>query len=138
MANPLTYYERYLCVRAALQEAGLPSDAYSVVPFPINFPELYQYYVPLDAVFYLTIYDDWGRRKLELFQSIGLRAEVMWERSADEKGLNGSEVRRSMVQGRPWEDLVPGSVADLMKRWKIPQRLQSMGEAGSAPDVQFP
>jgi len=36
-------------VQAALIEAGLRSGEFTVVPFPINLPELYRYYVPLDV-----------------------------------------------------------------------------------------
>ena len=77
-ANPLTYFERYSIIRAVLLEAGLDHAEFSIVPFPINFPDLYHFYVPLDAVFYLTIYDDWGKRKLNLFQSLALKVEVLW------------------------------------------------------------
>ncbi len=122
--NPLTYFERYTMIRAALVEQGLSHDEFSVVPLPINMPELFKYYVPLDAVFYLTIYDDWGRRKLELFQSIGLRTEVMWQRSVAEKGISGAEVRTRMINGEPWEHLVPPSAVALMKQWDIAGRLR--------------
>ena len=43
--NPLTYFERYQLVRVALNEAGLNLNVFSVVPFPINSPEHYRYYV---------------------------------------------------------------------------------------------
>jgi hypothetical protein len=43
-------------VQAALIEAGLRSGEFTGVPFPVNLPELYHYYVPLDATFFLTIY----------------------------------------------------------------------------------
>ncbi len=56
----LKYYERYLLLKTALTEVGKLS---SIVHLPINMPELYQYYVPLDAIFFLTIYNDWGREK---------------------------------------------------------------------------
>ena len=71
-ANPLTYFERYLMIRDALPEAGLSEQEFSIVPFPVNRPELYRFYVPLDGTFFLTIYDDWGQRKREMFESAGL------------------------------------------------------------------
>ena len=40
IANPLTYYERYIMVEAALLEQGLISSEFSIVPFPINIPDL--------------------------------------------------------------------------------------------------
>ena len=67
LANPLTYFERYLMTQAALLEQGLSLTEFSIVPFPINVPELIKYYVPLDAIFFLTIYDDWGRQKKSFF-----------------------------------------------------------------------
>lgn len=126
-ANPLTYFERQAMVRAALLEAGTAASDFTVVPFPVSFPELYQYYVPLEALFFLTIYDAWGRRKREYFESLGLRIEVLWEVSPEEKGLSGTDVRRRMADGGDWEALVPPAVAVLARRWGLPARLAAAG-----------
>ena len=125
-ANPLTYFERYVMVRAVLEEAGIKSSRFSVVPFPINLPELYRHYVPLEALFFLTIYDDWGKRKLEYFKSLGLKTHVLREISRDQKGLSATDIRHLMMHGGPWEALVPPSVAYLMKKWDIPARLRKL------------
>ena len=132
MENPLTYFERYSMIRSALVEAGVSLSDFSVVPFPINVPELYRYYVPLRATFFLTIYDQWGRRKLEQFKALGLKTEVLWSRSSHEKGLSGAEVRRRMASGEAWEQLVPASVRDLMNLWKIPERIRKLTTTSSA------
>lgn len=124
LMNPLTYFERYTMIRAVLTGEGIDCADISIVPLPVNLPHLYRYYVPLDAVFYLTIYDAWGKRKLLHFQSLGLKTEVLWTRPPEEKGLRGSEIRRSMALGEAWEHRVPRATADLMKRWKIPERLR--------------
>lgn len=123
-ANPFTYYERFLMVRAALTEAGLGLEQFSVVPFPVNLPQLYRYYAPMDAVFFLTIYDGWGEKKLAMFLEMGLQTEILWRRSLEEKGLSGSEVRRRIVTGEAWQDLVPKSVAGLLLQWKAAERLR--------------
>ena len=125
-SNPLTFFERHTMIREALCEAGVALSEFTVVPFPINFPHLYGYYVPLDATFFLTIYDDWGRRKRARFEESGLRIEVLWERSAEDKGIEAGTVRRSMIEGAPWEHRVPPSTARLMKAWDIPGRLRRM------------
>lgn len=122
--NPLTYFERYLLLNAAMTEAGIPREEFSIVPFPINFPELYGYYVPLDAAFFVTIYDTWGKRKVELLQARGLHVEVMWERPPEHKGISASLVRKLMIADEPWEHLVPPSVAILLKKWEVPKRLR--------------
>ena len=131
LANPLTYYERYQLVRAALVEAGVAPADFSVVPLPINIPDRYPYYVPLDAVFFLSIYDDWGRRKKSYFESMGLKVHVLREVGVEEKGISGSAVRRRIAGDRSWENLVPASVGALLKAWRIPRRLKKLlHEAG--------
>lgn len=131
-ANPLTYYERYTMVRQVLREAELAENTFSTVPLPINFPERYRYYTPTDATYFMTIYDPWGRHKKQQFESLGLKTHVLWEKPAGEKGITATEVRRCMVQKLPWEHLVPGATARLMKLWRIPDRLRKLTDH---PDV---
>ncbi len=126
LANPLTYYERYIMIREALLEKGLKLSEFSIVPFPINFPELVKFYVPMDAIFFLTIYDDWGRQKKKYFEKLGLKVHVIWEVPLEKKGLNGSEIRNAMINGESWEHLVPSSVAKLVKEWNIILRLKEL------------
>ncbi len=125
-SNPLTYFERSLMVRDVLLEAGLSLMEFSIVPFPINLPEHYRYYLPLDAAFFLTIYDDWGWRKLDRFRAMGLRTEILWTRSRENKGLSATEVRGRIALGEPWEHLVPPAAAALIKKWSIAERLQKL------------
>lgn len=126
LANPLTYYERYLMVRDVLLEAELDHTDFSIVPFPINLPELYPYYLPMNAVFYLTIYDRWGRRKLEQFETLGLTTEILWERPPEAKGLTSTDVRQRMAANEPWQHMVPPATANLMQKWDIPARLRRL------------
>jgi len=125
-ANPLTYFERYLMVQAALLESELRVSEFSIVPFPINLPDLYHHYVPMDSTFFLTIYDEWGERKLRYFRDLGLKIEILWEKRREEKGLTSTEIRERMVRLEPWEHLVPPSTAVLMKQWAIPSRLRNL------------
>jgi nicotinamide mononucleotide adenylyltransferase len=127
-ANPLTYSERYQLVVAVLVDAGVAFHAFSVFPFPTNLPELYRYYVPMGAVFFITICDAWGERKLGLLTGQGLSVKVMWRKPPDAKGLTGSEIRRKMVCGEPWEHLVPQSAVRLLEKWKIVERLRELGQ----------
>lgn len=130
-SNPLTYFERYTMVRAVLAGESFSESEFSVVPFPVNFPELYRYYVPLDATFFITIYDAWGRRKLERFLASGLRTEVLWEKAPEEKAVSGSDIRGRMARGEDWEHLVPSATAELMKRWGIPVRCRELMAGGA-------
>jgi nicotinamide-nucleotide adenylyltransferase len=93
---------------------------------PISMHELYRHYVPLDAVFFLSIHDEWGRRKKSYFEALGLKVHVLWEVSPNRKGISGSEVRLRMMRGQSWEDAVPNSVAALLREWDIPERLKKI------------
>lgn len=122
--NPLTYYERFCIIRRVLQLQRWDWEEFSIVPFPINFPDLYRYYMPLTATFFLTIYDAWGERKLALFQSLGLKTEVLWRRPLAAKGLSGSDLRRRLLTGEPWQHLVPPGVAELWEEFGLRSRIQ--------------
>lgn len=124
--NPLGYFERYTMVRAVMRQAGIAHDDFSVVPFPVNHPDLYAHYVPLDAVFYLTIYDSWGRRKLDQFRNLGLDTEILWEKTPETKGLSGTDIRLAMMHDEPWEHLVPEVAGSLMRLWNVPERLKRL------------
>jgi len=128
LANPLTYYERYVLVRTVLKGAGLRSDQFSVVPLPINHPNRYQYYVPLDAVFFLTIYDDWGKQKLHYFESLGICTHVLWKVSPEQKGISARDIRQRIMENTPWEYMVPPSVPGLIRQWEVPDRLRKIRE----------
>ena len=126
-ANPLTYYERHQTVKATLLGRGLTAEDFSIVPFPINFPDLYVHYAPREAVYFVTIYDDWGRAKMARFKEMGLAVEILWDRPLQEKGITAGQVRKLMIEDGFWEELVPPPVAVLMKAWAIPERLRAGG-----------
>lgn len=125
-ANPCTYYERLEMVRLALMEAGIPQERFRVVPFPINFPELLTSYCPAEAVFFHTIYDAWGDRKLQLMHDAGLNVELLWKRPETQKGISASQIRKAIVAHQPWQHLVPASVAQYLIENKIDERIREM------------
>ncbi len=131
-ANPFTFYERYSMIRESFCEIGR-LDEISIVPFPINFPELYSNYVPMDATFFLTIYDAWGEKKLNIFQSLGLKTEVMWRRPLEEKGLSAGNIRKLIIAGKPWEHLVPAAVTRTIKAPGGAARLCHLDSLSSQP-----
>jgi len=128
IANPMTYYERYVMIRETLLENGLELSEFSIVPFPINVPDLLKYYVPMDVVFFLSIYDGWGRQKKEYLEELGLKVHVLWEVPLEEKGLSGSDIRNSMLKGEPWEHFLPVAAVKLVKKWDIITRIRELSK----------
>lgn len=125
-ANPLTYYERYRMVNTVLKAAGLDPDAFSVVPLPINHPQRYHHYVPMDALFFLAIYDEWGRKKYEYFKQQGLRTHILRDVPIEQKGLSAGEVRDRMARGERWEHLVPEAAVKLLREWNVADRIRRL------------
>lgn len=129
--NPLTFDERSRMIRLALTEAGLDSEEFSIVPFPISKPDVLGDFAPPDAVYYLTIYDEWGREKKQRLESLGLTTHVMWERPLAEKGITGTQVRRAIREGREWADLVPPAVAAKVVEWNLQKRFARLSDGAS-------
>jgi nicotinamide mononucleotide adenylyltransferase len=45
-SNPSTYHERCQMIKNSLADVGVEPDRYDIVPFPVNLPWLWQYYIP--------------------------------------------------------------------------------------------
>lgn len=107
ISNPLTYYERFQIINGAMLEAGVRREEFDVVPFPINYPELLFNYVPKEAKFYLTIYDQWGLDKKAVLEKLGCSVDVMWERNIEDRVTSGTQIRQYIREGKTWNRLVP-------------------------------
>lgn len=123
-ANPCTYYERMLIIESALLEAGLNHAEFHIVPFPISRPELVQYYVPLSAICYFTVYDDWGDEKQRRMQAAGYQTEILWR--SKEKGLSSTFIRQQIAARRNWMEFVSPAVYSYIRANKIDERIRKL------------
>lgn len=104
-ANPFPYWLRERMVRGVLLEAGIPSERFSIVPFPIHEPELWDHYVPPGVVHFLRVFSSWEARKVEALRAAAYPVEVLDEGTL--KQQTATEVR-SLIRSRgPWRDCVP-------------------------------
>lgn len=125
-ANPCTYYERLLMVRNSLFDKGIDIKKFCIVPFPINLNSIWKFYLPQDAIYFLTIYDDWGEKKLQMFTEYGLETHILWRKSIEEKGFTGSEIRKSISLDKPWKHFVPNATYEIIKTFKIDERIREL------------
>lgn len=124
--NPLSYLERYEMIHDALIDFGVRREEFEIVPFPITRPEYITQYVPRKATFYMSICDDWGEKKYQMFKDMGLEVEVLWRKTEEDKGVTGTQVRTAIMKGQDWSTLVPKTVYEYMVENEIDQRIQSM------------
>lgn len=124
--NPLSFYERLIIVQDALIEAGLKHSEFTVVPFPINFPQLLKYYTPAEGTHYLTIFDEWGDNKTDKLKSYGLTTSVLFRKDISEKDISSTMVRELMIKKGNWQELVPKSTVKHLENWQLRERLIKM------------
>lgn len=113
-ANPFHYWQRQMMVDAVVMEESIPA---SIVPFPIDMPELWDAYVPREATQYLRVFSAWGATKLERLRSAGYEVVVLDERR--DKEISGVNVRAALRLGGDWQRLVPQSVAHVINQLDI-------------------
>jgi nicotinamide-nucleotide adenylyltransferase len=112
-ANPWSYAERLLMVKAAATDLGLELSRVHVIPFPVNEPELWGAYVPEGVTQFLRLFSGWGGEKLERLRSAGYEVVVLDEGA--EKDVSGTDVRDALRLGGSWESLVPPGVARVLR-----------------------
>jgi len=122
--NPFSYFERMEMIEGSLMEAGVSKDSFKIIPFPIEKPEKIREFTPKDAVYFITIYDDWGKSKLFKLKNLGLNVEVMWERTPEDRLTSGTEVRALIKKSGDWEKLVPSFVYRYIKDNKLEKRIE--------------
>lgn len=109
-ANPFSYYHRYMMIKNSLIAYGIPIDKFDIVPFPIEYPEKIYQYVPMNSIFFITIFDKWDEKKYSIFKSLGLQIEILPSNSTQENRVSATKVRENIRTGRKWSHLVPQSV----------------------------
>lgn len=127
-ANPFTYYERYLMVKESLRDLRIQPSRYDIVPFPLNIPSSWFYYIPPEAIFLTTLYDEdeWLKTRNQKLVDGGFHTEVLW--SKPKKTVVGKEVRRRIRSGLEWESLVPSGTARVIKSLELDNRLRNSQE----------
>lgn len=125
-SNPFTYIERYEMIHDAMLEFGVPRSEFEITPFPINRPEFILQYVPKDATFFMSINDAWGEEKLEILSGLGVKTNVLWRKTEEDKGITSSEVRDLIAKSKDWSQLVPKSVYNYMMDNKLDRRIRKM------------
>ncbi|MEM2921897.1 MAG: nicotinamide-nucleotide adenylyltransferase [Candidatus Bathyarchaeia archaeon] len=129
LENPFTAGERYLMVRGALNEAGIPPERYHILAVPdspmhsVWVAQIISYAPPFQVVY---SNDPLTRR---LFKEIGITVNPVefYHREV----YSATEVRRRILSGGNWRELVPPSVADNIDRIGGVERLRELATSDS-------
>lgn len=121
--NPFTAGERWEMVRAALDEANIPRDRYSILPVRnINNYAMWVNHVEQLLPSFGMVYTGSSIVK-KLFEDHGKHAVAPIK---FELNISGTTIRKKMAETEGWESLVPPAVRKYLEKNKKWQRLKSL------------
>jgi len=123
-SNPFSFFERYAMLQGSMREAGVNINSFNIVPFPIENPDNIFNFTPRDAVYYITIYDQWGYEKEKILNEIGCKVEIMWIRDDSQRITSGTEIRNKIKNKSEWKQLVPKYVYNYIIDNEIDKRIR--------------
>jgi nicotinamide-nucleotide adenylyltransferase len=124
--NPFTVGERLTMIREALESEKIPRDRYWIIPVPdmhmhmMWVAEVVGYTPKFDVVF---TNEPLTRR---LFIEAGYKVEAIPFHKR--KVFSATEIRERMLNNKSWEELVPKSVAQFIKKIGGVQRIRELSK----------
>ena len=122
--NPFTYYERYLMIKETLLKNNFDMKKIDIVPFPINIPEIIEYYIPKCAIHYIVNYEKWSLRKKSILEELGYKVILLGKHEYID--IKGEKIRKLMAEGKPWEQYVPEPASKIIKRLGLEIRVREL------------
>src|SRR5271157_2724240 len=122
-ANPFPYYLRMKMIQKSISmdtEIRERINDITIVPFPINKPETWQYYIPpKNIIQIMNLIDPWDRVKKEMFEKNGYQVYVLGDNrhQIDNKPISGTIIRKNIKENEPWGGKVPPGTKYVLENW---------------------
>lgn len=129
VSNPFSFYLRMRMVQESILRDPDLRDKYddiTIVPFPINRPELWKYYIPfMKATQFIRVNELWDKLKKETFEDYGFDVIDL----PKEQVTSGTKVRCLLNNSDPsWQKHVPEGTKRVLEEWSH--------KSSSAPDCR--
>ena len=124
--NPFTAGERITMIRLALKEAKIDANRYTVLPLPdAEFHKVWVYHLLSQTPSFDLVFTNEPLTS-RLLKEAGMRVEriPMFNRTS----LTATEVRKRIIEGKNWEELLPKSVASYVKQIKGEERMREISQ----------
>lgn len=125
-SNPFTYFERSCMVQRSLLDDGMQPMQFTVVPFPIDSPDLWSHYVPDGVVHFLRDRGDWTQTKIRSLRNAGYAAHLLDD--AENLEIAGTAVRRRLVERSDWRGLVTQGTVTVLEEIHAEERLIALNQ----------
>jgi nicotinamide-nucleotide adenylyltransferase len=128
--NPFTAGERITMIRLALKEAKIGANRYTVLPLPdAEFHKVWVSHLLSQTPSFDLVFTNeplTGR----LLKEAGMRVEKipMFNRTA----YTATEVRKRIIEGKNWEELLPKSVVSYIKQVRGDERMREIAQTDKA------
>ena len=113
-------------IKNALLEFGVKREEFEIIPFPVSRPEILMQYALEDAVHYMGICGKWDEEKYEILKEHGLDVEILWERSEEERGITGTQLRDMIAEDGDWKQHMPKAAAGYIESHGIDKRIRKL------------
>lgn len=124
LKDPFTAGERVVMINQALADSGVDPSRYYIIPMQdINFNAIWVSHVKMLTPPFSIVYSGNPLVK-QLFKEEGY--EVRQPPLYDRLHLSGSEVRRRILNGENWKELVPKATSDLLAEIDGVERLKNL------------
>lgn len=126
LKDPFTAGERIVMMNQALAERDVDSSRYYIIPMQdINFNAIWVSHVKMLTPPFSIVYSGNPLVK-QLFQEESF--EVRQPPLYDRLHLSGSEVRRRILAGENWQELVPNATIELLDEINGVERLKNLSQ----------
>lgn len=111
-ANPFSYFERLVLLRAALRAAGW-DDRVMIVPFDLTRPACWTQYVPPGTLQVVRVFSAWEKEKSRQLADAGY---PVWQVPGDPATkIHATDIRAAMAAGEDWVTRVPAATVALLR-----------------------
>ncbi|ARM75865.1 nicotinamide-nucleotide adenylyltransferase [Acidianus manzaensis] len=124
LVNPFTAGERVEMIRLGLEEAGVSSSKYFIIPIPdVLMNSVWAYHVKLYSPKFEKVFAR-NPLVLRLFKEAGV--EVEEPPAFNREKYNSTLIRKMIITGENWENLVPEKVYKYIINIKGDERLKEI------------
>ncbi|QKR01014.1 nicotinamide-nucleotide adenylyltransferase [Metallosphaera tengchongensis] len=124
LSNPFTAGERVEMIRKAMNNEGIPGDRYYLIPIPdILMNNVWAYHVRMYVPSFQTVVAR-NPLVLRLFREAG--NDILVPPSFQREKYNSTLIRKYIITGEEWSDLVPNEVYTFIKSIKGDERLREI------------
>jgi nicotinamide-nucleotide adenylyltransferase len=124
--NPFTAGERLMMIANSLAENGIEKNYYIIPIQDVNNNSLWVSHVRSLTPPFTKVYS--GNTLVKrLFSEVGV--EVKTPPLFNRKVYSGTEIRRRMLEGEPWEELVPKAVVRVVREVRGVERIRDLAKS---------